>query len=84
MKSLSGSVFKKKLLWIWLKKKNLLIIFFKIILLCVARIQIQCQQTQKNVFCIEAEKIRGIPNENPESNPNRMDYVIRKYMSSTM
>lgn len=38
----------------------------------------------KNVFCIEAEKIRGIPNENPISNPNRMDYVIRKYMSSTM
>lgn len=40
--------------------------------------------TKKMSFCIEAEKIRGIPNENPKSNPNRMDYVIRKYMSSTM
>lgn len=66
------------------KEKSTNNFFFLIILLCVARIQIQWQQTQINVFCIEAEKIRGIPNENPKSNPNRMDYVIRKYMSSTM
>lgn len=36
-------------------------------------------QTLKNVFCVEAEKIRSHPNEN--SNPDTTDKKNEKFMS---